>query len=82
MRVALLSSLCLISSREHVPRRFTALICSQESALFAEEDTFLLGRDILVRPVFEEGAKEATFVLPGTEVRTAACSCNHSGSSL
>uniref|UniRef100_A0A1A8PT52 Glucosidase, alpha, neutral AB n=1 Tax=Nothobranchius pienaari TaxID=704102 RepID=A0A1A8PT52_9TELE len=39
----------------------------QDPATFAVEDEFLIGRDLLVHPVTEEGARGVTAFLPGKE---------------
>eukprot|EP00696_Hemimastix_kukwesjijk_P010827 gnl/Hemi2/2362_TR835_c0_g1_i2.p1 gnl/Hemi2/2362_TR835_c0_g1~~gnl/Hemi2/2362_TR835_c0_g1_i2.p1 ORF type:complete len:894 (+),score=296.09 gnl/Hemi2/2362_TR835_c0_g1_i2:162-2843(+) len=39
----------------------------KESNLFAAEDAFMVGPDLLVRPVFSPGATETAVFLPGTE---------------
>jgi alpha 1,3-glucosidase len=38
----------------------------RDPATFANEDSFLVGRDLLVRPVLTQGATEVTVYLPGT----------------
>ncbi|XP_035265569.1 neutral alpha-glucosidase AB isoform X1 [Anguilla anguilla] len=40
----------------------------EDVATFAIDDEFLLGRDLLVHPVTEEGARGVTAYLPGSEV--------------
>ncbi len=59
-------SLCRIAEYSGLPlQRPLFLEYADDPALFAVQDQFLYGADLLVAPVLEEGARERSVILPG-----------------